>query len=52
MADIPGPTGIVNAQQVVEYDDFRNRVMMEAELLIMLQNQMSLMEPTRGFEIR
>ena len=52
MADIPAPTVVINTQQAVEVDNFRERTLQEQTFLKALEQEMMLLEPQRGYEIR
>jgi len=57
MADIQAPSGVVNTQQVVAIDSFRERQLLELSLLKAMETSIDALESTpdgrgRGYEIR
>jgi hypothetical protein len=52
MADINAPTIIVNTQQSIETDDFRQRQLLEAQFLKELEIRTQALDPNWGFEVR
>jgi hypothetical protein len=52
MADIQAPTAVVNTQQAVEVDNLAERRLLEQEFLKLLERQMTLLDPLRGYEVR
>lgn len=52
MADVQGPSTLVNTQQTEAIDNFREQQLLELEQVRLLEMEYNALDPSRGFEIR